>query len=73
MARTPQRVTAHNENDPITVDVVEACRISGLGETSLRQLIRDGQIECRYFNSKRLIVHASLKAYLLGLPEDRAA
>lgn len=74
MARTTQRTTAHAEAlEPITVDMQEACRISGLGETYLRGLITDGRLEVRYAGAKRLITYASLKAFLLGLPSERAA
>lgn len=74
MSRTTQHAPAHApSNEPITVDVQEACRLSGLGETYLRGLIGDGTLECRYAGSKRLITYTSLKAYLLGLPQDRVA
>lgn len=70
---THRTVSRGDDNRPITVDVREACRLSGLGQTSIRELLADGRIEGRWFGSKKLIVYASLEAYLLGLPEDRAA
>lgn len=64
---------AERQPDPITVSIAEAIRLSGLGRTRLYELAANGSVERRYEGAKLLLVYASLRDYLLALPEDRAS
>jgi hypothetical protein len=54
------------ENDkdlePITVRMPVAKKVTGLGETKIRELITAGIIKSKTIGRTRLIVYASLKA-----------
>ena len=50
--------------NPITVSVAEACRIVGIGRTSLYQLLNAGKLEAIKLGRRRLIKVASLEALL---------
>lgn len=52
--------------DRITCTVKEACLISGLGQTSVWNMIRAGKVESVYIAGRRLIVIASLRKLLTG-------
>ena len=54
------------QTKPLTITVPQACRLSGLGATSIWQLIRDGRLDIvRVAGIKRtLIVYDSLKRLL---------
>lgn len=45
--------------DPITAPVREFCRLSGLGHTSVYDLIRRGELESITVGRRRLIILAS--------------
>ena len=49
---------------PIAVSIPEACRISGLGRTSIYELIREGGLASLTLKSRRLVLVASLEALL---------
>jgi hypothetical protein len=52
----------HPQRQPLTIPVSEACRLSGLGATTIWQFVRDGQLEIvRVAGIKRtLIIYDSL-------------
>jgi Helix-turn-helix domain len=52
--------------EPITVSVAEAMRLSGLGLTKIYELINDGRVKTVKVDQRRLVVYASLKAFLTG-------
>ncbi len=60
---------------PITVTVIEAQRLSGLGATTLWELIRSGQLETVRVGRRRLVVFKSLETLLQpgapGAPKPR--
>lgn len=56
--------------EPLTVNMQQARRLSGLGNTTLFAMTKDGRLESVLVNNRRLIIYASLKR-LLGL--DNAA
>lgn len=62
---------------PLFVSVTEAARLSGLGETSIREAANRGDLEVRWYGNgkrqKRLIGYASLEEWLYGLPLEPAA
>jgi hypothetical protein len=50
---------------PITVTVAKAQKISGLGRTTIWNLIKAGRLERRRIGRRTLIVYRSLEALLL--------
>ena len=56
--------------DQITISVAEACRASGLGRTTIYELLRAGKITSRKVGERRLIDAASLRRYLVGAGES---
>jgi hypothetical protein len=59
---------------PITTTVPGAMQISGLGESKIREMIRDGTLETIVIGGRRLVVVASylklVEAELAGPPKD---
>lgn len=49
---------------PITVSIAEACRIVGIGKTSLYAAINAGKIEAVRVGRRRLVKVASLEALI---------
>jgi excisionase family DNA binding protein len=49
---------------PLALSVKDACRIIGVGNTTLWKLIADGQIRTIRIGRKRLVIYASLEALL---------
>jgi predicted DNA-binding transcriptional regulator AlpA len=54
----------HESTEPLTVTVPNACRITGLCNTSIYRLMNEKRIETVRVFGRRLIVFASLKAAL---------
>jgi len=52
---------------PITVSIAEACRLTGLGKSSLYKLIQSKKIQRLKHGEKTLIVYISLEEYILQL------
>jgi excisionase family DNA binding protein len=61
-------------NDPavtpsvLAYRIADACRVLGIGRTSLYALIADGLIEARHCRGRTLVPAASLSAFLASLP-----
>jgi excisionase family DNA binding protein len=51
-------------NEPVTITIPDALRLSGLGRTKLYELLTKGEIQSVRVGSRRLIVFATLKALL---------
>jgi excisionase family DNA binding protein len=47
---------------PLAVTVADACRITGLGNTTIYALIREGKLRTFKAGRRRLVVYASLEA-----------
>jgi hypothetical protein len=61
----PRRVSSYaQEHAPITVTLVEASRISGLGRSKLYQLLADGRLDSVVVDRRRLIQMHSLRRLL---------
>jgi len=65
-----------DENDPgpapyISVTVNEACRITGMGRTSLYDAICSGKIDAVSVDRRTLVMMDSLMDYLISLPRIR--
>jgi excisionase family DNA binding protein len=59
--------------DPLTVGIQEACRLSGLGETTMYKLIREGQLRTVKVRRRTLVSYPSLKNLLESLNVDTVA
>lgn len=55
----------------ISYNVKQAAVASGIAETTLRRLVRQGQIAARYMGSTILIDAQSLSRYYASLPSER--
>jgi excisionase family DNA binding protein len=60
----PDTGTGSGQPEPITVTVPEARRISGLGNTTIYELIRTGKLKSTTVGTRRLIDFASLRDLL---------
>jgi excisionase family DNA binding protein len=61
----------HSNIEPVTITILDALRLSGLGRTKLYELLTNGEIQSVRVGTRRLIVFASLKACLTGRREAR--
>lgn len=52
------------EIEPITVTIAETRKISGLGTTTIYDLIKQGKLKTAAIGRRRLVNYASLKALL---------
>ena len=52
--------------EPLTVTVPHALKVSGFGRTMLYQLVKDGTLKSTTIGKRRLINYASLKQLLTG-------
>ncbi|WP_433734871.1 helix-turn-helix domain-containing protein (plasmid) [Nocardia sp. CA-129566] len=55
----------------ISYSVAQAHTATGLSESTLRRLVREGQIAARYYGAKILIDAESLRRYYESLPSER--
>jgi excisionase family DNA binding protein len=55
--------------EPIAVSVSEACKLSGLGRTSLYRLIKSRQIAVTKIGARTLVQVPSLRRLLLDPPD----
>lgn len=56
--------------DLISVTVKDAADLIGCSPWTVYQLLGQGAIEGRYLGRKRLVMYASLRAYIEGLSQD---
>lgn len=54
--------------EPVALTVPNAVRFSGLGRSTLYGLLGTGQIEAVKAGNRTLVLTASLRAYIAGLP-----
>ena len=59
--------------DPILVSVPEFARMSGLGDSVVRQLVADGELPTRVIRTRRWIVREEAVAWLRQQIEPRPA
>ena len=63
----------HSNIEPVTITILDALRLSGLGRTKLYELLTNGEIQSVRVGTRRLIVFASLKALLTPKTAQLAA
>jgi excisionase family DNA binding protein len=59
----------HNDiqvDDRITISVGEAVRLTGLGRSTLYELMADGKIPYRTIGRRRLVLVGGLRRFVLG-------
>jgi hypothetical protein len=54
---------------PITINVPDAAKIAGLGQSTIWQLIKDGKLDSRKVAGRRVIPYRALQALMLGESE----
>jgi excisionase family DNA binding protein len=52
------------QTEPVAATIPEACRISGLGRSTVYNLIATGRLKSTKIGKRRLVILASLKAVL---------
>jgi len=55
----------------ISYSVQQAAAATGIAESTIRQLVRDGHLAARYLGSKILVDAADLERYYRALPSER--
>jgi hypothetical protein len=65
VAENPTRLSpSERDLKPLTVTIAAARRISGLGNTTIWGLIRDGKLDTSRIGRRRLVVYQSLEKLL---------
>lgn len=57
-------------NDPISVDILTACRMSGLSRSFLYEVLAHGTVRSVKAGRRRLVLVESLKGWLQSLPNE---
>ncbi len=55
------------DNKPFSYTILDACRVSGIGRTTLYRLIAEGKVDARKAGSRTLIITESLLHYIKNL------
>lgn len=58
--------------ETLTYSLQDACRVSGIGKTTLRRYIAEGRIDARACGGKTLVMAESLRDFLTTLPKVTA-
>jgi len=53
---------------PEGLSVLEACKVSGLGRTTVYEAISDGRLKARKFGKRTIILRGDLRDFLTALP-----
>ena len=61
---------AREGTKPLAVPVKIACRLVGVGNTTMWALIRDGRVKTINIGRRRLVIYASLEALLTPGTEE---
>jgi hypothetical protein len=69
MASIDKFVVSSEQMEPLAVSLDQAVKISGESRSQLYKLIADGELEAVKSRSKTLIIYASLKRRIAGLPK----
>ena len=56
------RTDALQNDDRLTVSIAEACRLTGLGRTSIYELVNEGRVRTTRIGTRRLVHVDSLRA-----------
>jgi excisionase family DNA binding protein len=68
----PKNEKSPAQGDPIFVSTKETARILGLSRNHVYEMLDQGLIESRYIGRRRLVVMASLREFIAGLPTERS-
>lgn len=64
--------TTPHHDDRLAVTVDEAVRVSGIGRSTLYELMRAGEIPYRCVGRRRLVLMDGLRRYLVGDGQEAA-
>jgi excisionase family DNA binding protein len=56
------------EVEPINIGLKEACRVTGLGKTSIYALVKNGTLTIRKFGAKTLFDYAEVRDFARSIP-----
>jgi len=59
--------------DKIAYTYAQAAEATGVGETRIKEAVRNGELTVRYPSSKPIIEHDELLAWVHALPTERKA
>jgi excisionase family DNA binding protein len=60
---------APQNSKPLAVSVKTACRLLGIGNTKMWELIRNGRVQTAPLGRKRLVIYRSLERLLAPKPD----
>jgi excisionase family DNA binding protein len=61
------------DSNPISVTICEACKLSGISRSYLYQVMARGEVRSIKAGRRRLVLVASLRAWLQSLPSEGLA
>lgn len=59
-------ILSNRSIEPLAFTISEACRVSGLGKTSIYRLVNEGKLELRKVGNRSLITARSLRHLIEG-------
>lgn len=59
------------EQDAVFVSTKETARLLGVSRNHVYELLDRKQIQCKYIGRRRMVVNASLRAFIAALPSER--
>jgi excisionase family DNA binding protein len=54
--------------DPLAYSIADACKLLGVGRTTLYAAIKRGELKCRKVGRRTVITGDAMKSWLSGLP-----
>lgn len=71
-ATTAEHDPPADQVDAVFVSTKETARLLGVSRQHVYDLLDERAIESRYIGRRRLVMMASLRAFIAGLPAERA-
>ncbi|MDN3624481.1 helix-turn-helix domain-containing protein [Methylobacterium isbiliense] len=65
------RAQPHLPCDRLAYSIADFSRISGIGKSSVYEMINAGRLTARKIGSRTLILHSDAETFLAGLPDSR--
>lgn len=56
--------------EPVNIGLKEACRITGLGKTTIYELIKTGKLTIRKYGAKTLFDYAEVRDFARSIPVE---
>ncbi len=58
----PRRKSRREPTQPVSTTIADACRITGLGKSTIYELIREGKLKAVAVGRRRLVLFTSIMA-----------